>query len=432
MIFKELITIICKLYKSVIFFLCVISSVNIFSQTKINFNGGFVNISNKAYLVIDNQQTNAITRTTGGIISEGEDNVLKWLIKNNTGNYLIPWHYNSSNYIPLQLSIISAGSSDGYINFSTYRTPNWQNSSWLPFGVTNFSSLFGGGSDGSKYAVDRFWGIDAMSYTSKPSLNNLIFTYVDAGTGSPEISGGSNTIVETNLQAQRWNSTINDWEGNIWAHGTDNPSQNNVSVAVVNNNDLYRWWTLVDKLIVLPIELISFDATCTNNVIQLNWKTTSEQNNKGFIIEKSTNGVQFDSLIYIPSKSAIYNNQYQYFDNTSMFYSITQYYRLVQIDNNDKKTTYNTIDVNSCNDNIVPAISAYFNGNSIIITGIVEEINYNVILTDVSGKLIFETNFKVPNTNIEIKPNYNLSNGLYYLTFYNSKKTETKKLLINN
>ena len=74
-----------------LFFICL--SLNAFSQARLILNnGGIVNITNSAFVVIDNPNPNAITRNTSGhIISEGEFNRVKWNINTNAGTYIVPF-----------------------------------------------------------------------------------------------------------------------------------------------------------------------------------------------------------------------------------------------------------------------------------------------------------------------------------------------------
>jgi hypothetical protein len=50
---------------------------------------------------------------------------------------------------------------------------------------------------------------------------------------------------------------------------------------------------LVDDNVVLPVTLIDFKGKLGDNVILLDWSTSSEQNSKNFDIEKSTDGVNY-------------------------------------------------------------------------------------------------------------------------------------------
>ena len=202
-------------------------------QASLVLNGGVVNITQGAYLVIDNPAANAITRNSGYITSEGENNRIKWNIGTTADTYTIPWGYNSS-YIPLTLTTASATGS-GYFLFSTYHT-GWQNSAQLPTGVTNMNGALG--TDNSAFVSDRFWQVNALNYTNKPALSNFIITYLDA-----ENASAGNTITEAKLRATRYNSSITSWTDNILA-STINTTSNTLTVTSVDAANLQPWWVV--------------------------------------------------------------------------------------------------------------------------------------------------------------------------------------------
>ena len=135
--------------------LCL-SGTTVYSQARLVLNGAQIIISNTAVLVIDNPQPNAITRSSGSIVSEGENNGVKWNIANTTGAYTIPWGYGTSNYLPLTFTK-SAGTGAGTFTFSTYHT-GWQNSLSLPAGV---NSLESGNVDNSMFVICLLYTSDA-------------------------------------------------------------------------------------------------------------------------------------------------------------------------------------------------------------------------------------------------------------------------------
>ena len=49
--------------------------------------------------------------------------------------------------------------------------------------------------------------------------------------------------------------------------------------------------------VILPIELIEFKAELKNNIIEINWITATEINNDFFTIERSSDGILFESVI---------------------------------------------------------------------------------------------------------------------------------------
>ncbi len=91
----------------------------------------------------------------------------------------------------------------------------------------------------------------------------------------------------------------------------------------------------------LPVELLYFNANIDQYAISINWATASEQNSDYFDIEKSTNGVDWESIDRIQAQgnsSSLVNyehiDQYPFLGN--------QYYRLKQVDF-DGSTSYSDI-----------------------------------------------------------------------------------------
>ena len=167
-----------------------------FAQARLVLNnGGIVNITNSAFVVIDNPNSNAITRNTSGhIISEGEFNRVKWNIGTTAGSYVVPFGIGAAEYLPVSFTTASAVGATGNLTFAMYPVGSWLNTSNLPTGVTNFVNNYG--ANNSAFAVDRFWRIEPTNYTTKPALTNLLFTYRDI-----EHSVASNAITESNLIA---------------------------------------------------------------------------------------------------------------------------------------------------------------------------------------------------------------------------------------
>ena len=221
-------------------------SAHVTAQMRIVFNNNpYININSSAYFVIDNPNTNAITSpTVGNIITENEFNVIKWNIGNATGNYIVPFTTSTLVKIPLELNILTAGNTaSGSVIFSTYRTPTNTNLPY-PSDVTNMNSICN--SNNALYAVDRFWRIDAINYSTKPSPV-ISFVYNNAVT---EV-GGANTITQSKLQAQRFNAGTNSWETPLKLYGQCNPSLRNVFNSSITPADFFKSWTLIDSTSML-------------------------------------------------------------------------------------------------------------------------------------------------------------------------------------
>ncbi|MFT3979563.1 MAG: zinc-dependent metalloprotease [Ferruginibacter sp.] len=106
----------------------------------------------------------------------------------------------------------------------------------------------------------------------------------------------------------------------------------------INATGGFSQFLLVSQNIVLPINLLTFEARPNGKNILLNWSTATEINNKGFVIERSTDGTRFESIGWVDG--AINSSRtinYTYSDN---FVQPDQlyYYRLRQTDLDGRET----------------------------------------------------------------------------------------------
>ncbi len=75
--------------------------------------------------------------------------------------------------------------------------------------------------------------------------------------------------------------------------------------------------------IPLPVDFISFNATKENTATRLTWKVGTEQNLKGYEIEKSTDGRQFTSVGFVPANGqATYTFTDPQINQGAVFYRI--------------------------------------------------------------------------------------------------------------
>lgn len=81
----------------------------------------------------------------------------------------------------------------------------------------------------------------------------------------------------------------------------------------------------------LPVTLVMFNARAMENAAFLTWRTTSETNNAGFYIERSTDGKHWDEIGFVAGVSgSSQERNYEFSDKTP--FSGLNYYRLRQVD----------------------------------------------------------------------------------------------------
>ena len=84
----------------------------------------------------------------------------------------------------------------------------------------------------------------------------------------------------------------------------------------------------------IPVTLVSFAGRLNNNIIGLHWETSSEINCKGFYVEKSSNGRNFENIGFVASagQNGTSNLPLQYVLNDLKPFTGNNYYRLQQVD----------------------------------------------------------------------------------------------------
>ncbi len=161
----------------------------------------------------------------------------------------------------------------------------------------------------------------------------------------------------------------------------------------------------------LPIDLISFTSrTYEKNSVQLNWETLSEINNKVFDIERSIDGVNFNSVSQIEgagdSKEKL---TYTYLDKNLP--NGIYYYRLKQTDV-DGKFSYSSILSHKITTSENPKLTVYPNPSSDGIFNTVSNLPLKNLLY-----AVYDENMKLLRDNVT-EQSINLSqesDGTYYL-----------------
>jgi pimeloyl-ACP methyl ester carboxylesterase len=100
-------------------------------------------------------------------------------------------------------------------------------------------------------------------------------------------------------------------------------------------------------VLIIPVELTDFSAKIQENAVQLDWKTASERQNKGFDIERSdviNNDLSFEKIGFVKGNGTTGTPQYFSFLDTKPL-SGTTYYRLKQWDLNGQFTVSKVVSV---------------------------------------------------------------------------------------
>ncbi len=249
---------------------------------------------------------------------------------------------------------------------------------------------------------------------------------INANAGSDQSLG---CVTTASLQGNATGAGTGVWTVASTPAGTSPAFSNTVNpttgVSGLNASGNYRFaWSITtpvggcvssDTVLVstncgLPVQLKNFEVVKSGNKVLLQWATAWEQNNKGFGIERSTDGITWNNIGFENSKAGNGNSdlelRYTYTDNAPL--SGQNRYRLRQTDT-DGKFDYSP--VRNLRIENVAAVILYPNParSELIIKGL--NSNETVNIYDVTGRKIKQA--KANNAELVI-PLEKLKEGLYY------------------
>ena len=177
---------------------------------------------------------------------------------------------------------------------------------------------------GTGNSIYRYY--DILPATAPSSLT-LRLNYFDA-----ELNG----LTESNLAIWKSNDTLN-WM--LQGYTSRDASANYVEYNGISGFN--QRWTLSTIDNVLPLNLLSFGVKCQTNSVNLKWTTAADINGSEFEVQRSSNGIQWQSIATIPAGTA---NEYSYTDLAGRSASL---YRL-KLSGTNNTITYSSIKSSGC------------------------------------------------------------------------------------
>lgn len=200
------------------------------------------------------------------------------------------------------------------------------------------------------------------------------------------------------------------WVNNANGVGTD------PSVAIDN---------IVVGVVLLPIELSSFEASCNERANQINWTTESELNNDYFIIHYSLDGHNWEYLDDIKgagtSKS---QKKYEIVDLEN--HGKPVYYMLEQVDFDGSSTQHQIVFVEPCTNQLTVQLYPNPSAGQLKISSS-ENVN-EIEISNLNGQLIYAQQILSKSKTLSISPS--LENGIYLLNVRTKIGSKTIKLII--
>jgi hypothetical protein len=279
--------------------------------------------------------------------------------------------------------------------------------------------------DGAYIRTNLYWEMNQTGMTN-PQYN-ISFSYPGTtnGVGSAE--------TEDNLLPAKWSASTG-WlssgscsictSGSILGTSTINTASKTITWNGVTGFSDFGGFGQGNGS-PLPVELLSFNGTCNEGMVNLTWQTASEFNSSHFDVEKSTDGETWRVMATVPSAGT--SNElltYQAMDNSGT--NGSNYYRLRQVDIDGKEKLYDPINV-SCVETTVGYFTSYPNpsGNDFQVIVNNKEIlgacTLNIV--DAQGKVIDQRKIEVKDGINMFVISEKLNPGIYFLNITNGTKT---------
>jgi len=256
-----------------------------------------------------------------------------------------------------------------------------------------------------------------------------------ASNGSPHAGGGGGAqgLVVFSSPQPTANITVTTNNGIPGCNNNSSPCNNSAGAPSGTNGS----GILTSIGGFLPIELVNFKAQKQGSHILLTWTSSSETNNDHFEIEKSTDAYNFTAIEKVKTKAKNGNSKkplsYEVKDLSKQ--SGTVYYRLKQTDLNTNFKYHSIVSIETEIEKTV-RISVYPNPNNgqftADLSGIENEQEVELTLSDIKGKLIYKNTVKIGtgSTSFQIIPKEQLDGGIYLFNMKAEGITYPVKLIV--
>lgn len=193
------------------------------------------------------------------------------------------------------------------------------------------------------------------------------------------------------------------------------------------------WFTnlrIRDIELILPVELIGFFGAVVGGAVQLNWETSYEYNSKEFIVQRSSDLMNYQDLGVVPAiGDSGERTKYSFVDPFPL--QGVNYYRLKKVDRNGTFEYSKVLDIINRDDQFEMQISPNpAMPNLIRLRNFMGDIAY-LRLVNLLGQ---EVSFKVRENSIlkelELIPDRTLSSGIYLLTSSQGRIQQCKRIVI--
>ncbi len=180
----------------------------------------------------------------------------------------------------------------------------------------------------------------------------------------------------------------------------------------------------------LPVTWLYFNGQAQQHEVKLTWGTSNEVNNNYFLIEKSKDGILFETLGKVNAKNENIQSKKEYtlIDHSPLQ---TNYYRIAQVDIDGRINVYKTIKVNAMSNDLIVTHQTLGTYIEVSIANASSGKGYIELFT-AQGEMVSSTAIEFNNVYNEYQIRKPLQNGLYILrVIVNNESVYTRKVILN-
>jgi hypothetical protein len=392
-----------------------------FSNLTVNNTGAGIQLINAVTVAT------ALTMTQGNIDLNGNTATLGISVANNgTLNYTAGRMLNTGSFTRWFKNAAIAGSG-GLFPLGTL-------TDYRPFSISTSANPTAGGTITVAYTD----AVTNTAVTIPDDAPNVVQVRKDlnwAVTNSAALTGGTYNLqvagtgfgtvgTVSDLRLTLVNSVVGTPGTN--AGTITNPQVNRTGLSLANLANTFYIGSVNASSSPLPITLVYFSGSVVGSEVYLKWSTASETNNAFFTVQRSKDGVSWESIEQVTGAGTSSLPQY-YTARDQSPYAGLSYYRLIQTDL-DGKQTYSsivTIDLKKT----AASISLYPNpATDHISIAFAGGVDHEVTLFNANGQTMIRPAMVTANSvllNVSSMPA-----GVYFIRIVQDGTTETSKVII--
>ncbi|HOE04451.1 MAG TPA: lamin tail domain-containing protein [Bacteroidales bacterium] len=402
-------------------------TTNLSISDSLKFNGGIISTGTNAILFGDNAGCSGAGTTSfiNGNVSKSGSQTFAFPTGNVTTRDIGNGLQTYSVFAPISLTPVN-GSSTSTVAYLFTEPPY----DWWPHGENMDETMVW-------VSSREYWNV---STTGDISTVILVWSENDHNEGETCI----HDICPNGIPAQfnTANLTVTAFYNNRWRDlGVATASGNHEAGSITSlmglptgskaGNYIVSFGSL-NKDVTLPVEWLSLQAENIFEDIELEWRTASETNNSGFVVEHAGSDFQFSSIGFIKgSGNSSDVNAYQFLHNKPG--NGVHYYRLKQLDfdGNYQYSGIVSAQLKSYSENLMTDF--YINSNGIMyISGKTSTNNpMDISVFDTYGRMIEKHNIQANNFRFETSVNVgSYKAGMYYYSITDGMNILTEKFVI--